>query len=118
MHEDKNKDNLAEEKKEEERLYFSIGEVSRITGVPSYVLRFWEKSFPSLSPRKSKGGHRRYRKEDVELVLKIKDLLYNKGFTIEGAKKTLKEKKKGREEIEIDLDWLRKEIEEIYKLLD
>jgi DNA-binding transcriptional MerR regulator len=73
-----------------EKMFFRIGEVSRLVGVPSYVLRFWETEFPALSPRKSGRGHRLYRRKDVELFLQIKHLLYEKRFTIEGARQSLK----------------------------
>jgi len=73
-----------------EKMFFRIGEVSRLVGVPSYVLRFWETEFPALSPKKSGRGHRLYRRKDVELFLQIKHLLYEKRFTIEGARQTLK----------------------------
>jgi DNA-binding transcriptional MerR regulator len=83
-----------------DKLYFRIGEVSRLAGVKSYVLRYWETEFPGLSPRKSGRDHRLYRRKDVELVLEIKRLLYEKRFTIEGARKHLesraKESKPGR----------------------
>lgn len=72
-----------------DKLYFRIGEVARLAGIKPYVLRFWETEFPSLGPRKSGTGHRLYRRKDVELVLEIKQLLYEKRFTIEGARKTL-----------------------------
>ncbi|HEY7388626.1 MAG TPA: MerR family transcriptional regulator [Bryobacteraceae bacterium] len=72
-----------------DKLYFRIGEVSRLTGVKAYVLRFWETEFPGLGPRKTGSGHRLYRRKDVELVLEIKHLLYEKRFTIEGARKWL-----------------------------
>jgi DNA-binding transcriptional MerR regulator len=72
-----------------DKLYFRIGEVARLAGIKPYVLRFWETEFPSLGPRKSGTGHRLYRRKDVELVLEIKRLLYEKRFTIEGARKTL-----------------------------
>lgn len=74
------------------KLYFRIGEVSRLAGVRPYVLRFWESEFPALSPRKSGTGHRLYRRREVELVLEIKRLLYDRRFTIEGARKALGEK--------------------------
>lgn len=73
-----------------DKLYFRIREVSRLVGVPQYVLRFWETEFPSLSPRKARGGHRQYRKKDVELLLEVKRLLYEKRYTIEGARKILR----------------------------
>jgi DNA-binding transcriptional MerR regulator len=72
-----------------DKLYFRIGEVARLAGIKPYVLRFWETEFPSLGPRKSGTGHRLYRRKDVELVLEIKRLLYEKRFTIEGARKFL-----------------------------
>jgi len=72
-----------------DKLYFRIGEVSKLTHTKAYVLRFWETEFPMLKPTKSKSGHRLYRRQDVELVLEIKRLLYTKGFTISGARKLL-----------------------------
>ena len=72
-----------------DKLYFRIGDVSRLAGIKPYVLRFWETEFPGLGPRKSGSGHRLYRRKDVELVLEIKRLLYEKRFTIEGARKHL-----------------------------
>src|SRR5579864_6348253 len=72
-----------------DKLYFKIGEVSDLLGVEPYVLRFWETEFPHLTPKKSGTGHRLYRKKDVELLLRIKHLLYEKRFTIEGARQTL-----------------------------
>jgi DNA-binding transcriptional MerR regulator len=72
-----------------EKLYFRIGEVSRLVGVAPYVLRYWETEFPALTPKKSGAGHRFYRRKDVELLLQIKQLLYEKRFTIEGARKHL-----------------------------
>ena len=72
-----------------DKLYFRIGEVSRLAGIKPYVLRFWETEFSSLGPKKSGKGHRLYRRKDVELVLEIKRLLYDKRYTIEGARKYL-----------------------------
>ncbi len=72
-----------------DKLYFRIGEVSNLLGVEPYVLRYWETEFPSLSPKKSGTGHRLYRRKDVELLLKIKHLLYEKRYTIEGARQSL-----------------------------
>jgi len=68
------------------KLYFRIGEVSRLAGVKPHVLRYWETEFPVLDPKKSGTGHRLYRRKDVELILEIKHLLYEKRFTIEGAR--------------------------------
>src|SRR5712692_11861985 len=72
-----------------DKLYFRIGDVARLAGIKPYVLRFWETEFPSLGPKKSGTGHRLYRRKDVELVFEIKRLLYEKRFTIEGARKFL-----------------------------
>ena len=72
------------------KLFFRIGEVSRLVGVESYVLRYWETEFPSLAPRKAGGSHRLYRRKDVELLLTIKDLLYQKRYTLEGARQALR----------------------------
>jgi DNA-binding transcriptional MerR regulator len=77
-----------------DKLYFKIGEVSRIVGVEPYVLRFWETEFDALKLNKAPSRHRLYKKKDVELLLEIKRLLYAEGFTIEGARKRLKENKK------------------------
>ncbi|HKV95198.1 MAG TPA: MerR family transcriptional regulator [Candidatus Angelobacter sp.] len=73
-----------------DKLYFRIGEVSRLCGLPSYVLRFWETEFPQLKPTKSGTGQRMYRRMDVEGVLRIKNLLYDQGFTIAGARQQLR----------------------------
>jgi DNA-binding transcriptional MerR regulator len=72
-----------------DKLYFKIGEVSELLGVEPYVLRYWETEFSVLSPKKSGTGHRLYRRKDVELLLRIKHLLRDKRFTIEGARQTL-----------------------------
>ena len=77
-----------------EKIYFKIGEVSEIVGVEPYVLRYWETEFEVLKPSKAPSKHRLYKKRDVELLLDIKRLLYTEGFTIEGARKKLKEAKK------------------------
>lgn len=76
-----------------DKLYFRIGEVSKLLGIEPYVLRFWETEFPALSPKKSDTGHRLFRRKDVELLFRIKDLLYTKRFTIEGARQTLNRRK-------------------------
>jgi len=72
-----------------DKLYFRIGEVSELLRMKPYVLRYWETEFPTLKPVKSKSGHRLYRRQDVGMVLEIKRLLYERGFTIEGARKQL-----------------------------
>ena len=77
-----------------DKLFFRIGEVSQLVGVEAYVLRYWESEFPGLSPRKSSSGQRMFRRKDVELLLRIKHLLYGQKFTIEGARKALQDKNK------------------------
>ncbi len=79
-----------------DKLYFRIGEVSRITGVKPSVLRFWETEFPQLHPKKSGTNQRLYRRKDVETVLAIKHLLWEKRFTIEGARAALAEQRQAR----------------------
>ncbi len=72
-----------------EKIYFKIGEVCEIVGVQAHVLRYWETEFGTLSPQKNKSGQRSYRRRDVEIALRIKQLLYNEMFTIAGARKKL-----------------------------
>jgi DNA-binding transcriptional MerR regulator len=71
------------------KLYYKIGEVCEIVGVDAHVLRYWETEFPQLSPPKNKGGQRTYRPKDIETLLQIRNLLYEEGFTIAGARKRL-----------------------------
>jgi DNA-binding transcriptional MerR regulator len=82
--------NHAEEILIPDKLYFRIGEVASLCRLPAYVLRFWESEFPQLKPVKSSTGQRMYRKRDVESVLRIKQLLYEQGFTISGARQQLR----------------------------
>jgi len=102
-----------------DRLYFRIGEVSTITGVPPYVLRYWESEFPALQPRKSGGGQRLYRKRDVAMILEIKKLLYQERYTVAGARRRLteREERARRTEIRAALQRLRTGLEGILKQL-
>jgi DNA-binding transcriptional MerR regulator len=111
-----------------DKLYFKIGEVSELLGVEPYVLRFWETEFSHLTPKKSGTGHRLYRKKDVELLLRIKHLLYEKRFTIEGARQTLQAEgravkarvsKRAQKELfaEDPLPEIRRELSDILNLL-
>jgi len=77
-----------------DKLYFRIGEVASLLGVEPYVLRYWETEFRGLAPKKSGTGHRLYRRKDVELLLKIKHLLYEKRYTIQGARQSLENESK------------------------
>jgi len=109
-----------------DKLYFRIGEVANLLGVEAYVLRYWESEFPKLAPKKSDTGHRQYRRKDVELLLKIKHLLYEKRFTIEGARQTLAAERKAPKPLEgeqqqglfgPDLSGIRKELAAILQML-
>ena len=102
-----------------DKLFFRIGEVSRIADVPASVLRFWENEFPRIKPRRTDSGQRIYRRSDVELILTVKYLLYDQKFTIEGARRHLKSKP-GADHQPIDSDLissLRKELQHIRDLL-
>ena len=110
-----------------EKIYFKIGEVSEIVGVEPYVLRYWETEFDLLRPSKAPSKHRLYKKRDVELLLDIKRLLYSEGFTIEGARRKLKEtKKEDKDQLKLPLAEqkyktalvkLKKDLESLRKLL-
>ncbi len=87
-----------------DKIYFKIGEVSNIVGVKPYVLRYWESEFELLKPGKAPSRHRLYKKKDVDLLMQIKRLLYSEGYTIEGARKKLKEgKKEDRRQLRLPL---------------
>ena len=110
-----------------DKIYFKIGEVSEIVGVEPYVLRYWETEFELLKPSKAPSRLRLYKKGDVELLLDIKRLLYSEGFTIEGARKKLKEnKKEEKKQLKLPLSDLKyrnalvrikKDLESLRKLL-
>lgn len=84
-----------------EKLFFKIGEVCDLTGVQAHVLRYWESEFPMLAPQKNRAGQRTYRKRDVEMVLRIKDLLYDDQYTIAGAKKKLSSELRGASKLKV-----------------
>jgi len=75
-----------------DKFYFKIGEVSKIAGLPSHVLRFWETEFKRIKPRRTESGQRSYTKKDIEIILEIKHLLHEKKFTIDGARKYINAK--------------------------
>ncbi len=104
----------------EEKLYYSISEVAEMTDVKPYVLRFWEKEFPLLRPKKNRGGNRTYQKREIVLVNRIKSLLYEEGYTIEGARQKLSESSRDirREDKLIELlGQIKKELMEIERVL-
>ena len=84
---------MSSEPKQIKKLYYSIGEVSKMTELKAYVLRYWETEFKQLKPPKNRAGNRTYRQSDIDLILYIKDLLYTKKFTIEGARHQLAREK-------------------------
>jgi DNA-binding transcriptional MerR regulator len=88
-----------------DKLYFRIGEVSRLCDLPAYVLRFWESEFPQLKPHKGGTGQRLYRRRDVETVLHIKSLLYDEGYTISGARQVIKsEQRQKAPQLALDIE--------------
>jgi DNA-binding transcriptional MerR regulator len=84
-----------------EKLFFKIGEVCDLTGVQAHVLRYWESEFPMLSPQKNRAGQRTYRKRDVEIALRIRELLYDDQYTIAGAKKRLALELRGASKLKV-----------------
>ncbi len=85
------------------KFYYTIGEVSNLLELKPYVIRFWETEFTQLKPRKDHGRNRQFTEEHIELLKKIKDMLYNQKFTIDGARQKLKQERKAPDQIEIDL---------------
>ena len=108
------------------KLYYSIGEVSKITDLKQYVLRYWETEFKQLKPTKNKAGNRTYKQKDIDLIIQIKDLLYNQKFTINGARNILsgdailsKSDDVNKNEVnEVDLDVLIKIRTELKSILE
>lgn len=86
------------------KLYYSIGEVSDLVDLKQYVLRYWETEFPMLRPQKNRAGNRKYRQKDIELVLKIKNLLYEQKYTIAGALEQLRREQRGESSSEDDIN--------------
>jgi DNA-binding transcriptional MerR regulator len=84
-----------------DKLFFKIGEVCDLVGVQAHVLRYWESEFPTLQPQKNRAGQRTYRRKDVEMALRIKELLYDEGFTIAGAKRKLAGEGRGSARLKI-----------------
>jgi len=116
-------------KRPPERLYYSISEVGEMISVKPYVLRFWEKEFAALRPKKNRAGNRIYQKKDIELLERIRDLLYHEGYTILGARQKLKSKREkddpgfpnalddpGPQQIKDELSEIRREVEELIAL--
>ena len=119
---------MVKSQSEIKKLYYSIGEVSELVNLKQYVLRYWETEFPMLRPQKNRAGNRKYRKKDIDLVLRIKNLLYNKKYTIAGAREKLRREQKGDIDIETEsnvhsngykklLSSIKIELQEILELL-
>jgi DNA-binding transcriptional MerR regulator len=104
----------------QDKLYFKIGEVSQLTGLPGHVLRFWESEFPALRPKRTNSGQRLYRKKEIELIRTIQYLLHERKFTISGANQYLRRQSKSNpEKTEVDLiEDITRELKSIRKLLD
>jgi DNA-binding transcriptional MerR regulator len=107
-----------------EKIYYSISEVSRLTGIKPFVLRFWEKEFPTLKPKKNRAGNRSYQQKDIQMVNRIKHLLYEERHTIAGARDKLKSIKKNAKseadtknaQVKSLLKDVKKELQEMLKL--
>jgi len=101
-----------------DKLYFKIGEVADLLDLPTHVLRFWETEFRRIKPKRTASGQRMYRKSDVELIVQIKHLLYEKKYTIPGAKKHLKKRGAHQHPEAPSFEEIRAELSEIRTLLD
>jgi len=97
------------------KLFYRIGEVSRLTGLEPYVLRYWETEFPQLKPDKGSSGQRLYKQKDLDHILHIKQLLYKDGYTISGARKKLNGR--GEQDVETVIESAKKELREILEIL-
>ena len=97
------------------KLFYRIGEVSRLSGLEPYVLRYWETEFPQIKPDKGKSGQRLYKKKDVDTILQVKQLLYKDGFTIAGARKKLNNR--SGHDVETVIETVKKELREILEIL-
>ena len=97
------------------KLFYRIGEVSRLSGLEPYVLRYWETEFPQIKPDKGRSGHRLYQKKDLNAILLVKHLLYEEGYTIAGARKKLSGR--GEQDLEAVIEMTKKELREILEML-
>ncbi|MFQ5904197.1 MAG: MerR family transcriptional regulator [Candidatus Binatia bacterium] len=106
------------EEKIPDKLFYKIREVTTITGVKPYVLRYWESEFGLLNPQKGRSGQRTYRKRDIETILQIKKLLYDECYTIAGAKRKLLSSRKGRRKAKEAVLELREQLQSLLLLLN
>ena len=101
------------------KLYYSIGEVSDITGVDAHILRYWETIFQELNPKKNKAGNRVYKEDDIETVLKLKELIQEKKYSTEGAQQVLEQEQNGESNNKAEVPVsLKKDLKEIRLFLD
>jgi DNA-binding transcriptional MerR regulator len=105
-----------QQQRQPSKLFYRIGEVSRLTGLEPYVLRYWETEFPQIRPDKGRSGQRLYKKKDLDTILQVKQLLYKDGFTIAGARKKLNGKQ-DQEAAESVIESAKKELREILEIL-
>ena len=112
-----------------DKLYFKIGEVAKMADVPTHVLRYWESEFPGIKPKRASSKQRLYRRQDVELILKLKTLLHEQGYTIAGARKLIqsggeipvvkeKPRKKAKKAVSEPLSKIKQELLDLQNLLD
>lgn len=94
------------------KLYYSIGEVSELTSVDAHVLRYWETVFKDLHPKKNNAGNRVYKEKDIEVILKLKELVQNKKYSTKGAQQVLQDEDSDNQEIEIPIP-VKKDLQEI-----
>lgn len=97
------------------KLFYRIGEVSRLSGLEPYVLRYWETEFPQIKPDKGRSGQRLYKQRDLDAILQVKQLLYTDGFTIAGARKKLNTR--SGQDVETVIETAKKELREILEIL-
>ena len=108
---------LPQQPQQQSKLFYRIGEVSRLTGLPPYVLRYWESEFPQLRPEKARSGQRIYTTKDIDSILRIKQMLYHDGYTIAGARKRLNGGKSEARDASSVIESVKKELREILELL-
>jgi DNA-binding transcriptional MerR regulator len=99
------------------KLFYRIGEVSRLTGIRPYVLRYWETEFPQIRPEKAKSGQRIYSKKEIDSILRIKQMLYSEGYTIAGARKKLNNGAGTETDVSSVIETIKKELRDILEIL-
>ncbi len=101
-----------------DKVFYKIGEVSEITNIEPYVLRYWESEFPFLRPRKNKAGQRIYARKELELIIQIRDLLYKERYTIEGVKRKFREESSRKNSVSIEtVQNIKRKLKDILRVL-